>query len=639
MGEQIKVKFADGSFQNFPSGITIAEATKTLQGIVTAEVDSKLVDLSFTLKGDIDLTPITIDSKKGLEILRHSTAHIMAQAVKELYPECKISIGPATEDGFYYDFDYEKGFTPEDFEPIEKRIQEIVDKDLPFTRTEIPKEEAMRLFTEKEEIHKVELLKDIISPAVTIYQQGGFIDLCRGPHLPSTGWVKAFKLIRVAGAYFKGDERNKMLQRIYGVAFPTKERLEKYLKLLEEAKKRDHRKLSKQLNLFSFHEEVGPGLVICHPKGALLRNILEDFEKREHLKRGYQLVKGPQMLKWELWRKSGHLENYLENMYFTKVDSQRYGLKPMNCLSHMLIYKSNIRSYRDLPQRYFELGTVHRHEKSGVLHGLLRLREFTQDDAHIICTPNQLEGEIKNVIDFLSEIMEVFGFDYEVKLGTRPHPYIGEEKDWGKATWTLKKVLENNKLPYSISEGEGAFYGPKIDFILKDSLERNWQCGTIQCDFALPQRFDLTYVERDGRPHRPVMLHRVILGAIERFIGILIEHYGGAFPTWLAPVQIILLTVREDHFPYAQKIYQRLSGYGFRVEIDGRQEKLGFKVREAEIQKIPYMVVIGDKEREKEEISPRRFGSKDLKLMRLEEFVDLVIKDHPRLLREDLFHK
>jgi len=450
------------------------------------------------------------------------------------------------------------------------------------------------------------------------------VDLCRGPHIPSTGKIKAFKLLTIAGAYWRGDERNKMLQRIYGTSFATKEDLEEHLYLLEEAKKRDHRRLGRELDLFQVSDEAGPGLIIYHPKGATLRSIIEDWEKREHKKRGYEMVIGPQLLKVDLWKRSGHFDHYRENMYFTEVEGEIYGIKPMNCLAHMLIYKSRIRSYRDLPLRFFELGTVHRHEKTGVLHGLLRVRQFTQDDAHIICMPEQLNEEIKGVVDFIDYAMGVFGFSYDVELSTRPPHSIGSDRDWELAEKTLKEALEEKGKVYEVNEGEGAFYGPKIDFKLRDALKRKWQCATIQCDFTLPERFDLTYVGMDGEKHRPVMLHRVILGAIERFLGVLIEHYAGAFPLWLSPVQAIVLTVTDRHIPYGEKVFQELLKAGIRTEKDFRNEKLGYKIREAQLQKIPYMLVIGDREMEQNHISPRERSGKNLGSLSIGDFVKLV---------------
>jgi len=627
--ENVKVGFPDGSFRVYPKKTTLYEIAKSVEDCaakdyIAGKVNEKLVDMSYPFQKDGDLVFITHDSNEGLDITRHSTSHVMAQAVKRLYEGVKISIGPTTDSGFYYDFDYNGSFSPEDLTRIESKMQEIIDEDLPIIRKEIPKEEAIELFKSLGETYKEEILEEIPDEMVSVYCQGDFVDLCRGPHLPSTGKIKAFKLTSIAGAYWRGDEKNKMLQRVYGIAFPDSKSLENYLNILEEAKRRDHRKLGKSLELFSIHEDAGAGLVIFHPKGEMLRTILEDFERKEHLKRGYQLVRGPHLLKLDLWKRSGHFDNYFENMYFTEIDGEKYGIKPMNCLAHMLVYKHKIRSYKDLPQRYFELGTVHRHEKSGVLHGLLRVREFTQDDAHIICTPDQLEEEIKGVIHFVEDMMKIFGFEYEMELSTRPQKSIGQDLDWEKATSSLVQVLENSGMSYDINEGEGAFYGPKIDVKLKDALDRRWQCATIQCDFILPERFDLTFVDGNGTKQRPVMLHRVILGAVERFMGILIEHYGGAFPTWLAPVQVIVLTVTDRNIDFASEVHDHLVFNEVRVEMDLRNEKLGFKIREAQLQKTPYMLVVGDKEVSSRTVSPRLRSGKSLKPMKIEEFVSLV---------------
>ena len=600
MAEKITIKFIEGTEQDFPKGMTLTEII-TLQGkadqkYIAGKVNGEMRDLSFSVSESAEVEFISIDSEKGLDILRHSTSHIMAQAVQEVFKGAKVAIGPAIENGFYYDFDYTRPFTIEDLEVIEKKMHAIMDRDYPFVRDERDRETAIKFFQDRNEGYKIEILRELPEGKVSLYRDGDFVDLCRGPHLPSTGWVKAFKLTGVAGAYWRGDERNTMLQRIYGTAFSTPKGLEEHLTRLEEAKKRDHRKLGKELDLFSIQDEAGAGLIIYHPNGAMLRTLLEDFEKREHLKRGYQIVKGPQILKLDLWKKSGHWDNYRENMYFTQVENQQYGLKPMNCLAHMMIYKTKIRSYRDLPIRYFELGTVHRHEKTGVLHGLLRVREFTQDDAHIICAPDQLKNEIKGIIDFVRDVMRVFDFSYEMELSTRPQKSIGSDEDWKNATQALMDVLKETAIPFSIDEGAGAFYGPKIDFKLRDSLGRAWQCSTIQCDFTLPERFDLTYVGADGERHRPVMIHRVILGALERFLGVLIEHYGGAFPLWLAPVQMVVLPITERQHAYGEEVYRLIKEKNLRVEKDFRNEKLGFRIREAQLKKIPYMLVIGDRE-------------------------------------------
>ncbi len=601
---------------------------KKAKKIIAFRCESGIYDLSRKIPEDCkEVEAIFLDTSEGLEILRHSAAHIMAEAVKKIFPTAKVTIGPAIEDGFYYDFDYERPFTPDDLEKIEKEMAKSIAANHPFIREEVSAEEAKKLFLKLNETYKLEIIDDLGEERVSLYKHGDFVDLCRGPHLPSTGYVKAFKLTSVAGAYWRGDETKPMLQRIYGTAFASEKDLKKYLSRLEEAKKRDHRKLGQQLDLFSFSEEAGPGMPIFHPKGALVRTILEDFEVREHLKRGYEIVRGPRLLRQELWKRSGHYDNYRENMYFTEIDGQVYGLKPMNCLSHMLIYKSKLRSYRDLPIRYFELGTVNRHEKSGVLHGLLRVRQFTQDDAHIICRPDQLQEEIIGVLKFVHDVMSIFDFEYELEISTRPEKSIGSDEDWDRATSALTNALEFLGLEYDICPGEGAFYGPKIDVKLKDALGRKWQCSTIQCDFTLPERFDLFYVGEDGEKHRPVMLHRVILGAIERFMGVLIEHYAGAFPTWLAPVQAKILTVTEAHNEYARKCYDILRNSGLRIEMDLRNEKLGYKVREAQLEKVPYVLVVGEKEIEAKGVNVRLRGGKNIGFKTLEEVIELIYHD------------
>lgn len=629
--DEIEIILPDGSIRKSSAGETVADFIKAwkpgvLSDTVAARLNGAPVDLSYPIGEDTSLSPIDVGSKEGLGILRHSISHVMAQAVQDIFKGVQISIGPATEDGFYYDFDYPEAFTPDDFERIEARMREIVSADHSFVCEELSREDAVDFFRNRGETYKVELLKDLPDDVktVSLYHQGDYVDLCRGPHIPSTGMIRAFKLLSLAGAYWRGDEKNKMLQRIYGTGFSTKEELADYLHIIEEAKKRDHRKLGKELDLFQLNDEVGPGLVIFHPKGTMLRTIIETWEKEEHLKRGYEMVMGPQILKVDLWKKSGHFDHYRENMYFTEVEEQAYGIKPMNCLSHMLIYKSKIRSYRDLPLRYFELGTVHRHEKTGVLHGLLRVRQFTQDDAHILCTPEQLNDEITAITDFVGYAMKIFGFEYEVELSTRPENSIGSDHDWEMATTALENALKYKQMAYEVNEGDGAFYGPKIDFKLKDALKRKWQCATIQCDFTLPERFDLSYIGMDGEKHRPVMLHRVILGAIERFMGVLIEHHAGAFPVWLSPVQAVLMTVTDKHIPYGKKVYDMLCDAGIRAERDFRNEKLGYKIREAQMQKTPYMLVIGDREVESECISPRQRDGKNLGAVGVDEFIGLV---------------
>ncbi len=549
----------------------------------------------------------------------------MAQAVKQLWPKAKLGIGPSIEDGFYYDFDKEEPFEPEDLEKIEAKMREIIKKDYKFEREEISKDDAVKLFKKMNESYKVELIKDIPDENVTIYKDGDFVDLCRGPHIDSTGRIKTFKLLSIAGAYWHGIETNPMLQRIYGTAFETEKELKDYLNFVEEAKKRDHRVLGKQLGYFSLNEELGPGLVLYHPKGAILRTIIEDYIKREHIKRGYELVIGPHILKSDIWIKSGHYDYYKENMYIFKIEAQEYVIKPMNCPNHILVYKSKMRSYRDLPIRYFELGTVYRNEKSGVLHGLLRVRGFTQDDAHIFCLKEQAEEEIIKVIDFVIETLKVFGFnDFAVELSTRPAKSIGLDEDWTAAEKALVNSLNKRNLKYEINEGEGAFYGPKIDIKLKDALKREWQCATIQCDFALPERFDLTYIGQDGKVYRPIMLHRVILGSLERFIGALIENFAGAMPLWLAPVQCVIIPISEKVSGYAAGVEKELVKNDIRVTVDSRNERLEKKIRDAEMEKVPYMLIVGEKEEKTKSISLRSKTKGDTGTVKLDKLLEII---------------
>ena len=625
----MKVTFPDGSSGDYDSGITLAQIAasigpKLAKASLAAEVDGSLVDMDTSLETESTVRFLTFDDEEGVDIFRHSSSHVMAQAVKRLYPEAKLAIGPPIEDGFYYDIDLPETINDEDLKRIEKEMDRIVREKIPFTREVLPKKKAIELFQKLGEEYKVEMINEIEDETVSVYRQGDFIDMCRGPHVPDTGYVKSYKLLHTAGAYWRGDEHRKMLQRLYGTSWFDKKDLKIYLDRLEEARKRDHRRLGRELDLFSIEDEAGAGLVIYHPKGALIRTLIEDIEKKEHLRRGYHIVIGPQLLKVDLWKKSGHWDNYRENMYFTEVEGAQYGIKPMNCVAHMLIYKSSIRSYRDLPLRYFELGTVHRHEKSGVLHGLLRVRGFTQDDAHILCTPEQLNSEIRGVIAFVRDMMSVFGFEYEMEISTRPEKSIGSESDWERATQALMDALEDEKIPYKINEGDGAFYGPKIDVILKDAIGRMWQCATVQCDFTLPERFDLEFVGADGERHRPIMLHRVILGSIDRFLGVLIEHYAGAFPAWLSPVQVKILTITDRSANYARSVAGRLRKEGFRVETDLRNEKIGYKIREARLEKIPYMLVLGDREADTGTVAVRHREDGDRGSVSLEEFLESV---------------
>jgi threonyl-tRNA synthetase len=560
--------------------------------------------------------------------LRHTASHILAQAVKRLYPEAKLAIGPAIDTGFYYDFDSEVTFTPEIMAKIEAEMEKIVKEDLHLERFELPRKEAIALMKEKGESYKVELIEDLPEDSViSFYKQGDFVDLCAGPHVPSTGKVKAVKLLSLAGAYWRGDEKNKMLQRIYGTAFPKKSELDEYLHLLEEAKRRDHRKLGKELDLFSMHEE-GPGFPFFHPKGMVLRNILENFWKQKHTEADYDEVRTPIILNRELWMQSGHWDHYKDNMYFTKIDDEDYAIKPMNCPGSILIYKNAMHSYKELPLRYAELGLVHRHELSGALHGLMRVRNFTQDDAHMFLAKDNIRDELINVIKLIDSIYQVFQFEYFVELSTRPEDSMGTAEQWEDATNGLIDALNTLGMKYRVNEGDGAFYGPKIDFHLRDCLGRTWQCGTIQLDFQMPERFDLTYIGADGEKHRPVMVHRTVFGSVERFIGILIEHYAGAFPTWLAPVQVKIMNITDNQSPYVNEIYKKLKGLGIRAEMDLRNEKIGYKIREAQLQKIPYMLVLGDKEMNDGVVAVRSRKDGDIGTMSLDEFIAKVKEEN-----------
>ncbi|MGB9976685.1 threonine--tRNA ligase [Thermovenabulum sp.] len=626
--ELIKVK-VDGIEREIEKGITVFDLIKMYfpdkkKTALVAEVNGVVVDLRTKLNQDGEIKILTFEDEEGKRAYRHSTSHVLAQAVKRLFPETKLAIGPAIDEGFYYDFDRDESFSTEDFEKIEKEMKKIIEENLPIERIEVTKEDAIELLKKMDEPYKIELLENLPEDAtISFYRQGEFIDLCAGPHVPSTGYIKAFKLTSLAGAYWKGDEKNKMLQRIYGTSFPDKKQLEEYIFRIEEAKKRDHRKLGKELGIFSLHEE-GPGFPFFHPKGMVLWNLLIDFWRREHKKRGYQEIKTPIILNEELWKRSGHWDHYKKNMYFTTIDEQGFAIKPMNCPGGMLLYKTDVHSYKELPLKLAELGIVHRHELSGVLHGLLRVRCFTQDDAHIFMMPSQIEDEILGVIDLVDYFYKVFGFEYHVELSTRPENSMGSDELWEKATNALKGALEKKGLNYKINEGDGAFYGPKIDFHLKDSIGRTWQCGTIQLDFMMPERFDLTYIGPDGEKHRPVMIHRVVFGSIERFIGILIEHYAGAFPVWLSPVQVRVLPISEKYLEYARKVKEILEEQDIRVELDERNEKIGYKIREAQLQKIPYMIIVGEKEEMSNTISVRSREKGDLGNYTIENFINEV---------------
>lgn len=614
----IKIKFPDGGIKEYPKGTTAQKIVDELshalaKKTIAAKFNDKLIDLSRALEHDGDLFFITYESEEGMDVFWHSTAHIMAHAIKNLYPEAKFGFGPALEDRFYYDFDVDKQLSSEDLEEIEKEMANIVDQNIPFQREELSKEEAIELFENRKEPYKVEHVAEL-EDGTSIYREGNFVDLCSGPHLPSTGIAKYFKLLAISGAYWKGDEKNPMLQRIYGVSFPKKSMLDNYLFKLEEAKKRDHRRLGRELDLFSINEELGAGLVLWHPKGALIRKIIEDFWRDEHLKGGYDLVNTPHIARLDLWEKSGHLDFYAENMFSPiELDNVNYQLKPMNCPFHLLIYKSQGKSYRDLPIRWAELGTVYRYERSGVLHGLLRVRGFTQDDAHIFCRKDQLQDEIIKCLEFTLHILTTFGFkDYDIYLSTRPEKYVGTIENWELATEALKKALETKQLKFKLDPGEGVFYGPKIDIKIKDVLDRAWQCTTIQVDFNEPDRFDITYRGADGNEHRPIMIHRALMGSLERFFGTLIEHYGGAFPVWLSPVQVKILTITDAQIPYAQKILDQLKSENIRASLDERNDKIGLKIREAELQKIPYMIIIGENEVKSNSLSLRKRKEGDL---------------------------
>lgn len=629
----VQVTLPDGSIQQIEQGITAAEFASQLNAklgkeALAVKIDDVARDLSTVIERDCSLEILTFNSEEGAEIYRHSTSHLMAQAVQELYPGTKIAIGPAVEEGFYYDFDVQKPFTPEDLEKIEQKMAEFVKADLSYTRKEVSKEEAIEFFRQQREDYKVEILEELPDgETITEYQQGTFIDLCRGPHVPSTGKIKAFKLLSIAGAYWKGDEHNQMLQRIYGTSFPTQKALRQHLHRLEEAKRRDHRKLGKELDLFSIHQEAGAGLIYWHPKGTVVRRIIEDFWKDVHVERGYELVTIPHIAHSNLWRTSGHYDFYRENMYTFGIDNDEYVLKPMNCPGHILIYKNKIRSYRELPVRYAELGTVYRYERSGTLHGMLRVRGFTQDDAHIFCTPEQLVDEIIAVLDLTEYMLKTFGFDdYKVELSVRdpqtPEKYAGSDENWQLAEQALIDALNYKGLSYKRMEGEAVFYGPKIDTKLIDALGRGWQGPTTQFDFNLPSRFDVNYVGEDGKKHHVYMVHRTVLGSMERFVGALIEHYAGAFPMWLAPVQIKVLPIGKQHIEYAKQIEGMLRQEKFRVELDTRDEKIGQKIRIAQLEQVPYMLIIGDKEVSGQTVSLRHRRKGDLGSLTIEQTIN-----------------
>lgn len=620
------VTLMDGSVRRYDEGARVADIVNDLGGrlkkeAVAAKVNNVVRDLTYVLPGDAEVRFLLFDDDEGMEVYRHTSSHILAQAVKRLFANVKLGIGPAIRDGYYYDFDYSESFIPSDLEKIEAEMAKIIKEDMPLERFELSREEAVAYFDKLGESFKVELIRDLPEDAViSCYRCGEFVDLCAGPHLPSTGRVKAVKLLNLAGAYWRGSEKNPMLQRIYGTSFPKKSQLDDYLHRLEEAKKRDHRKLGRELDLFSIQDE-GPGFPLLHPKGMVIRNELEAYWREEHRRAGYDEIKTPVILNRVLWERSGHWAHYKENMYFTNIDEQDFAVKPMNCPGSMLVFKTKMHSYRDLPIRMAELGLVHRHELSGALHGLMRVRAFTQDDAHIFMLPSQIKDEVARVIELTDRMYNVFGFEYHVELSTKPEKAMGSDEMWEIATNALRDVLEERKMSFVVNEGDGAFYGPKIDFHLKDSIGRTWQCGTIQLDFQMPEKFDVNYVGEDGQKHRPAVIHRVVYGSIERFMAVLIEHFAGAFPVWLAPQQVVVLPITDKHHPYAKDVAAMLKEAGVRVEADLRNEKIGYKIREAQVQKVPYMLVVGDKEEEARQVAVRERAAGDVGTMNVDDFV------------------
>ncbi|MEK3917789.1 threonine--tRNA ligase [Paenibacillus sp. FSL H7-0331] len=634
MANQVKVKLPDGAVREYGYGTTIEQIAGSISpGLrklaVAGTINGEMVDLNRSIEQDCDIAIITLDSKEGLKVYRHSTAHVMAQALKRIYGEksVKLGIGPVIEDGFYYDIDIEKPLSSEDLAAIEQVMENIIAENLPIVRREVDRVEAIRIFERQEEPLKLELIHDLPEASViTIYDQGEFYDLCRGPHLPSTGRIQAFKLLSVAGAYWRGDSNNKMLQRIYGTAFPKKQQLEEHLFILEEAKKRDHRKLGKELGLFMFSEEA-PGMPFYLPKGMSIRTELENFSREVQVQQDYQEVRTPLMMNRRMWEQSGHWDHYKDNMYFTEVDDTHYALKPMNCPGHMLIFKNTLHSYRELPIRLAEFGQVHRHEFSGALNGMMRVRTFCQDDAHIFVRPDQVEEEIGRVIAFIDQIYQVFGFEYTIELSTRPEDSMGSAELWDLAEASLQHVLDQSGIAYRMNEGDGAFYGPKIDFHILDALKRSWQCASIQLDFQMPEKFDLSYIGEDNQKHRPVVIHRAAYGSIDRFIGILTEHYSGAFPVWLAPVQAKILPVSDVYIDYALQVKQALEAAGIRVEVDIRSEKLGYKIREAQLEKVPYMLVVGENERSMNKVAVRKREEGDIGSMGIAEIAEQIASE------------
>ena len=632
---EIQLRLPDGQDRKYASGITGQEVAEKIgsrlaKDALAIKIDGHLQDLNIPVERNAEVAIVTFDVPEGREVYWHSTSHLLAHAVKQLFPQAKLAIGPAIEEGFYYDFDLDRPFTPEDLEKIEKKMAGLVKTATKITRKTLSKAEALAFFENKGEIYKVELINELPdNDTISIYEQGDFSDLCRGPHVPSTAKIKAFKLLSIAGAYWRGSEKNKMLQRIYGISFPAKDALDAYVARLEEIKRRDHRKLGKDLDLFSLSDTVGGGLVLWHPRGALIRKTIEDFWRDEHQKNGYDFVYSPHIGRANLWETSGHLGFYRENMYSSiEVEGQEFYVKPMNCPFHIEIYKNKLRSYRELPMRYAELGTVYRFERSGVLHGLLRVRGFTQDDAHIFVAPEEMEGEVIRVLDFVVKMLRTFGFnEFTAYIATRPEKAVGDDKMWDQATQALKIAADKAGLAYEMDEGGGAFYGPKVDIKIKDALGRLWQCSTVQFDFNEPERFDMNFIGVDNQQHRPFMIHRALLGSIERFFGMLIEHYAGAFPVWLAPVQAKVISITDKQLDFARGVREKLLAAGIRTELDARSEKIGFKIREAAMEKVPYILVVGDKEVQQNMVAVRERGGNDLGAMSLADFIDKTQKE------------
>jgi threonyl-tRNA synthetase len=629
----IEITLPDGSIREFDNPVTVMDVAKSIgsglaKATLAGEVDGKLVDASHVINTNASLSIVTDKDEKGIEIIRHSTAHLMAQATQMLYPEAQVTIGPVIDDGFYYDFSYKDGFTESDLEKIEKNMSKLVSQNLAVKRFELSRDEAVDFFKNKGEFYKAEIIESIPQDEIlSLYEQGDFVDLCRGPHVPSTGKLKAFKLMKLAGAYWRGDSNNEMLQRVYGTAWSNKQDLEEYIHRLEEAEKRDHRKIGKKQNLFHVQEEA-PGMVFWHEKGWTLYQIVEQYMRSIFRSNNYKEVHTPQLIDRSLWEKSGHWDKFGDAMFTTNSENRDYAIKPMNCPAHIQIYKQGLKSYRDLPIRLAEFGSCHRNEPSGTLHGIMRVRNFTQDDGHIFCTDEQVQSEVSNFIDLTYDVYKHFGFEnVDIKLSTRPEKRVGSDEVWDRAEKALQEALDNKGIQWELQEGEGAFYGPKIEFVLRDCLNREWQCGTLQVDFSMPERLEATYVDEEGNKRTPVMLHRAIVGSLERFVGILIEHYEGAFPSWLAPIQGIILNISEKHLEYVKKVEKDLKDKGLRIISDLRNEKIGFKIREHSMQRYPFILVVGDREMESDQISVRRRGGEDLGSMSVDAFIELINKE------------